>query len=90
MISTISLRLQALSPYHLTINDDSEQHRGHAGNQGGGHYRLTIVSSQFSEKSMIMRHRMVYSLLEELIPQQIHALSIKAYSIEEYNQLPKV
>lgn len=89
MISTITLKLQSLNPQHLEIVDDSESHRGHRGNQGGGHYYLTIVSSQFSEKSMIMRHRMVYALLEDLIPQQIHALSIKAYSVEEFSQLPR-
>ena len=74
----IRQRLQALQPSLLELKDDSDLHRGHAGNQGGGHFSLTVKSSLFSGKSQIMRHRMVYALLQDLIPHRIHALSIDA------------
>ncbi|MEK0411643.1 MAG: hypothetical protein RJA03_156, partial [Pseudomonadota bacterium] len=32
----------------------------------------------FLGKSTIMRHRIIYDALKDLIPQKIHALSIKA------------
>jgi BolA family transcriptional regulator, general stress-responsive regulator len=76
-------RLQTLQPTALKLQDESALHAGHAGNQGGGHFRLYIVSAQFHGKSMLARHRMVYQSLAGMIPERIHALSIQAFSIEE-------
>ncbi len=80
LIEIIKTRLASLEPISLEIQDDSALHAGHAGNTGGGHFSLTIVSSQFSQKSPIMRHRLVYQALADLIPQRIHAISILAIS----------
>jgi BolA protein len=74
----IKQRLQALEPLELSIQDDSALHAGHAGNQGGGHFSLSLSSAHFSGKSQIMRHRLVYAQLADLIPNKIHALSINA------------
>ena len=79
----IEMRLASLQPVSLTIKDDSAMHAGHAGNTGGGHFTLKIVSSQFSQKSQIIRHRLIYQALTDLIPQQIHALSILAISPDD-------
>ncbi|MFD0913229.1 BolA family protein [Methylophilus luteus] len=79
----IEQRLQALNPEQLVIKDDSALHAGHAGNTGGGHFTLTVKSSLFSGKSQIMRHRMVYQCLQDLMPHRIHALSINALSSDE-------
>ena len=76
----IKNRLAVFEPTSLEIQDDSAQHAGHAGNTGGGHFNITIVSSQFSQKSQIMRHRLIYQALTDLIPQHIHAISILAIS----------
>ena len=83
LTETIKARLASLQPISLTIKDDSAMHAGHAGNTGGGHFTLTIVSSQFSQKSQIIRHRLIYQALTDLIPQQIHALSILAISPDD-------
>jgi BolA protein len=79
----IRRRLTVLEPQLLEIVDDSAQHAGHAGNKGGGHFTLTVVSSHFSGKSQIMRHRIIYQALQDLIPSRIHALSISAYAPED-------
>ena len=79
----IKSRLDSLKPVNLEIQDDSALHAGHKGNTGGGHFTVKIVSSQFSQKSQIMRHRLVYQLLNDLIPQQIHAISILAISPDD-------
>jgi BolA protein len=83
LIETIQHRLASLQPVSLEIHDDSALHAGHAGNTGGGHFTLKIVSSQFSQKSQIIRHRLIYQALTDLIPQQIHALSILAISPDD-------
>jgi BolA protein len=79
-LDLLQQRLTALAPTKLEIQDDSAQHAGHAGNRGGGHYTVLIESSQFAGKSTIMRHRLVYEAVGDLIPTQIHALSIRAYA----------
>lgn len=76
--------LAALQPARLEIVDDSQQHVGHAGaRDGGGHFRLTIMSAQFSGKSTLARHRMIYSALGEMMKHEIHALNITACTPEE-------
>jgi BolA family transcriptional regulator, general stress-responsive regulator len=85
LIETIKTRLTMLSPSSLEIQDDSALHAGHKGNGGGGHFSIKIVSSQFSQKSQIMRHRLIYQALTDLMPQQIHAISILAISPDDTN-----
>jgi len=83
LVEEITSRLQLLAPSNLQIEDESAMHVGHAGNTGGGHFKLKITSSHFSGKSQIMRHRIIYQVLAELIPSKIHALSIHALAPDE-------
>lgn len=83
LIEEMTARLQNIAPSQLEIQDESALHAGHAGNAGGGHFKLTITSSHFSEKSQIMRHRIIYQALADLIPSKIHALSIHALAPDE-------
>ena len=85
LIETITSRLNVLAPTKLIIQDDSVLHANHAGNTGGGHFTLTIVSAKFTQKSQIIRHRLIYQALSDLMPQQIHALSILAIATDEPN-----
>ena len=48
----------------------------------GNHYSATIVSSQFSGKSKIEQHKMVYASLKGRMGNQLHALSITTKEIE--------
>ena len=41
------------------------------------HYSATIVSSQFSGKSKIEQHKMVYASLKGKMGNELHALAIK-------------
>ena len=80
----IRQRLAVLEPETYTLEDESEQHRGHAGAaSGGGHFRLTIVSPRFHNLSTLARHRLVYEAMGELMQRDIHALSIAALTPEE-------
>jgi BolA family transcriptional regulator, general stress-responsive regulator len=85
LLEEIRTRLAVLEPVDLIIQDDSALHAGHAGNGGGGHFNVRVVSSQFSGKSPIIRHRIVYQALADLIPSRIHALSIRAVAPDETN-----
>ncbi len=69
-----------LHPTELTVTDESERHRGHAGWREGGetHYRLHIVSETFAGKSRVERHRLVNEVLKGAFDRGLHALAIQA------------
>ena len=43
----------------------------------GNHYSATITSSQFSGKSKIEQHKLVYASLKGKMGNELHALAIK-------------
>jgi BolA protein len=73
-------------PTSLNIVDDSAKHAGHAGvrEHGGGHFQVFIVSVKFADVNMVKRHQMVYKALESMMHTEIHALSIKALTTNEF------
>ncbi len=75
-----------LSPELLEVIDDSNSHAGHAGwkDSGETHFNVLIVSSAFENKSKVARHKMVYGILAEEMQEKVHALSVKAFTTEEY------
>lgn len=74
---------QALSPRFLAVRDDSHHHIGHASAGGAGHFHVSIVSEQFAGLSRVARHRLIFSLLADLMGTDVHALSIDAKSVGE-------
>lgn len=53
----------------------------------GQHWAATVVSEQFEGKRLIARHKMVYATLGDKIDtNEVHALSIKAYTPTEWQQ----
>jgi BolA family transcriptional regulator, general stress-responsive regulator len=74
----------ALSPTYLELVDESEQHSSHGGAKQGGHFNLIIVSEKFAEQPLVQRHRQVYAALADLMQNEVHAISIKAYTPTEY------
>jgi BolA protein len=82
----ITRKLAVLEPQRVRIVDESARHAGHAGaRDGGGHYVLTIVSSRFAGQPPLARHRLVYDALRDMMHKNIHALSVKAYTPEEFD-----
>ena len=50
----------------------------------GRHFEAVIVSAEFEGKSLVQRHRMVMSTVQEQIASdELHAISIKAYTPEQ-------
>jgi len=78
-------RIQAaLAPSLLELGDDSALHAGHPGAaSGGGHYRVKIVSPQFEGLKLVMRHRLVYDSVRDMMHSEIHALAITALAPSE-------
>lgn len=73
-----TLLREGLHPLHFEIEDESHLHRGHAGaRDGGGHFRVTIVSDAFEGKSLVEQHKLVQETLKGLYGAEIHALALK-------------
>jgi BolA family transcriptional regulator, general stress-responsive regulator len=71
---------KAFVPESLRVDDESDQHVGHAGHRPGGetHFRVYIVSDAFRGKSRIERHRMINAALAAELAGGVHALAIHA------------
>lgn len=68
---------QAFLPTHLEVIDESNQHIGHTGYQGGGrHFAIIIAAHCFKNMKRVEAHRRIYALFTDLMPEQIHALRI--------------
>ena len=74
-------------PVKLEIKNNSYLHKNHKEYREDSHYSIIITSKLFDEKNRIERHQMIYEALQELMKTKIHALQIKAYSINEYNKI---
>ena len=69
----------------LILINESYKHKNHKKDTSGGHFKLLIVSNDFKDVSLIKRHQSIYKVLDEMIKVEIHALSIKAVTIQEHN-----
>ena len=76
--------LATFSPVECQLEDESALHAGHAGAAtGGGHYRVRLVSASFEGQSRIVRHRLVYDAVHDMMHTEIHALAIIALAPSE-------
>lgn len=76
-----------LDPVHLVIEDESARHVGHAGAaDGGGHFRVLIVSAAFRGQTQLARQRAVYALLGDAMRTAIHALALRTLTPEEWEK----
>jgi len=78
-VAAITQRLQtALNPSYLKIDDTSHEHAGHASAGGAGHYTVHIRAKAFTGQKSLQQHRMIFKALNDLMPNEIHALVIDA------------
>jgi BolA protein len=71
-------RLMQLEPTLLEIDNESHLHAGHAGNQAGAsHFRVWVEADCFEGKTKVAQHRLVYDLVNDLMPFPIHALALQ-------------
>lgn len=57
----------------------------HVGVEGDGrHFFATIVSAEFEGKNRIARHQRVYRALGDRMREEIHALSMKTLTPDEF------
>ena len=55
---------------------------------GGGKFEATVISDAFEGKNLLAKHRMVYAALDDQIKSgEVHAVSIRAYTPQEWTQM---
>ena len=69
----------------LNIIDESHKHVNHKKDTNGGHFKLLIVSNDFDNISLIKRHQLIYSILNEEM-KKIHAIAIHPFTPEEWKE----
>jgi len=79
--------LENLDLHHFEVKDFTGRHLNHKLHDGGFHLEAIIVSNDFSENSLVSRHKMVYQALGNLMKHEIHALSMKTLTIEEWTSI---
>jgi acid stress-induced BolA-like protein IbaG/YrbA len=52
----------------------------------GNHFQAVVVTAAFAGKSLVERHQLVYGSLQGAMAERIHALSIKAYTPDEWGR----
>jgi acid stress-induced BolA-like protein IbaG/YrbA len=52
----------------------------------GQHFQAVIVSAAFEGRNRVQRHQMVYAALGERMREEIHALSMKTLTADEWRR----
>lgn len=78
---TIKLR-DALPIQHLDVIDESAQHNVPRGTES--HFKIVIVSPAFEGKTLLARHRLIHSILADVLATHIHALALHTLTNEEW------
>lgn len=50
----------------------------------GHHFEAVIVSPEFRGKNMVQQHQLVYRVLGDRMREEIHALSMKTFTPEDW------
>ena len=74
----------ALAPSHLEIVNESPQHGLPA--EAEKHFKVIAVSEAFAGGSRVERHRQVHTILAAELKSQIHALSVQAFTPQEWRE----
>lgn len=75
MVTPESIRIniaQGMATEYLTVAGD------------GQHFEAVVVSNEFEGKSRVQRHQRVYQTLGDRMRGEIHALSMKTYTPQEW------
>ncbi|MBL7557133.1 MAG: BolA family transcriptional regulator [Bdellovibrionaceae bacterium] len=73
-----------LKPTFLHIEDESGNHSVPEGSES--HFKVVVVSDQFEGASKIQRHQKIYGALGDEFKTGLHALSIRACTIPEWEK----
>ncbi|MDP0563296.1 MAG: BolA/IbaG family iron-sulfur metabolism protein [Candidatus Endonucleobacter sp. (ex Gigantidas childressi)] len=77
----------AINISYLKVTNESHLHNVPAGSQS--HFNVTLVTNDFTNKTLMKRHKLVYSILAHELRHTIHALSLHTYTDQEWQEQQK-
>ena len=72
----------AMTLQHLEVTNESGNHNVPSGSES--HFKVVLVSPEFTDLKLVARHRMVNTVLKDELASQIHALAIHTYTKDEW------
>lgn len=85
MQQTIELKLaKQVHAAHLEVINESANHNVPAGSES--HFKVVVVSDDFTGKNLLARHRLINQILAEELQHKIHALALHTYSVQEWQE----
>ena len=72
----------AMTLQHLEVINESGNHNVPPGSES--HFKVVLVSPEFTDLKLVARHRMVNTVLKDELASQIHALAIHTYTKDEW------
>lgn len=73
---------EALRPSVLQVENESRNHNVPPDSET--HFKVVVVSPEFSGKRQVQRHQQVYGLLQEEMAGPVHALALHTYAPDEW------
>ena len=73
-----------LRPFFLHIENESYKHN--VPDDAESHFKVIVVSNNFTKLSLIKRHRFINELLGEKFFQSVHALSLHLFDENEWKK----
>ena len=72
----------------IEVSNDSHLHSGHAGSPGTGqsHFTVMVITNSFFGQSRVIRHKKINDAVKPLFKKGLHAISIRAMTIDEFDQ----
>ncbi len=74
----------ALQPEYLEVANESHMHNVPPGSES--HFKVTVVTTEFEDKILVARHRILNQLLKEELDGPVHALSLNTLTPEEWQE----
>ena len=73
---------------YLEVLNESHQHNVPENSET--HFKVTIVSSDFTGKSKVARHQSIYALTQTMMAAGLHALALHTYDPSEWGALENI
>ncbi|MEN8132017.1 MAG: BolA/IbaG family iron-sulfur metabolism protein [Pseudomonadota bacterium] len=71
-----------LSPAYLEVQNESHTHNVPPDSES--HFKVTVVSTQFDDKPLVARHRLLYEILAKELAGPVHALALHTLTPKEW------
>ena len=74
-----------LDVLHLEVVNESGQHNVPPGSES--HFKVVVVSNDFTDRNLVAQHRMIYELLGAELENEVHALALHTYTEKSWRDI---